>query len=550
MSDRFSDTSFSPLQKGQACVNCRRRKTKCDGAKPMCGPCSRYSVAFGDCEYTEDGLSTAQMLEKQISVLQKRIDQLELSKNSRLRIAIPQASRSRPRSTSPPSKSSQVSPTNTMALGPLLSHFHRQQTSGTLNAALSVPTELPFIVLQALVHNFLHNANCFGFFLDTHAFHDAVARSDHSTLPPVLLNVMYLWGVHLSNDARIRAYEPAFLTHALRSTAGSLSGAHPRTVLHSVQASVLLAHYFLRNARALEGRYHISAAVATVLSAGLHTIRGRSSCPDPLPTTGDLAEEGERIRAFWRVLTLNNCWAGVDGSASNVSYGPNGLNIDTPWPLEVHEVRFIDQPFSRALINRPRGSPFQRPHMLPCQSGGTVARFLANESDDANSVPALHAKAGVLLEAATRLAGRFRASGISQNEDALVALTGRIDSFAAALPPVQSKNMLVVHTIVHGANIRLHEPLANDHLCARSNVLSAARAIVDILVKTDIPKLGAIDPVLASLWTCACNVFIAELVRRRAHGEPTQGITDGLQVVIATMQHLAGDFRLMGTSYI
>jgi hypothetical protein len=150
---------------------------------------------------------------------------------------------------------------------------------------------------------------------------------------------MYLWGVHLSNDARITVYEPAFLAHALRSTAGSLAGTHPRTVLHSAQASVLLAHYFLRNARALEGRYHTSAAVATALSAGLNLVRGRSRPPtaETLPPSSDAMEEGERIGAFWRVLTLNNCWAGVDGAPSNVTYGPNGLTIDTPWPLEARD---------------------------------------------------------------------------------------------------------------------------------------------------------------------------------------------------------------------
>lgn len=29
----------------------------------MCGQCSRYSAAFGDCEYTEGGQSNGQMLE-------------------------------------------------------------------------------------------------------------------------------------------------------------------------------------------------------------------------------------------------------------------------------------------------------------------------------------------------------------------------------------------------------------------------------------------------------------------------------------------------------
>lgn len=196
------------------------------------------------------------------------------------------------------------------------------------------------------MHNFLHNATCFGFFLDTQAFHDAVASSNGRSLPPVLLNVMYLWGVHLSKDERITAYEPAFLAHALRSTAGSLTGTHPRTVLHSAQASVLLAHYFIRNARFLEGKYHTSAAVSIALSAGLHRIRappgsgGFTPTAETLPPPKDALEEGERINAFWSVLTLNNCWS-TDGSPSNVVYG--GLKIDTPWPLEVRDYMEVRQ---------------------------------------------------------------------------------------------------------------------------------------------------------------------------------------------------------------
>jgi hypothetical protein len=197
------------------------------------------------------------------------------------------------------------------------------------------------------VHNFLHHASCFGFFLDTQAFHDAVTSTHGRDLPPVLLNVMYLWGIHLSKDARVTAYEPAFLQHALRSTAGSLAGSHPRMILHSMQASVLLAYYFVRKARFLESRYHISAAVSIALSAGLHRVRSAAqagvgdrgvgvlpSGHAALPAPQSAAEEGERISAFWTVLTLNNCWAGTDGSPSNVSYGEGGLKIDTPWPLE------------------------------------------------------------------------------------------------------------------------------------------------------------------------------------------------------------------------
>ncbi|KAJ6450383.1 Zn(2)-Cys(6) binuclear cluster domain-containing protein [Mycena sanguinolenta] len=531
MNQKFSSPSFVPLQKGHACINCRRRKIKCDGVKPMCGPCSRYAVAFGDCEYTDSGPSSGQMLEEQISILQSRIEELEKPKGKRLTVSIPSGSRGYSSSTSQISSSSQISPSNTMALGPLLAYFHQQQTSGASidpNATNSMPTELPFIVLQALVHNFLHNASCFGFFLDTQAFHDAVTNNNGRTLPPVLLNVMYLWGVHLSNDARITVYEPAFLAHALRSTAGSLSGTHPRTVLHSAQASVLLANYFLRNARALEGRYHTSAAVATALSAGLHLIRGRNrpAAAEALAPPSDPVEEGERIAACWSVLTLNNCWAGVDGAPSNVTYGPGGLTIDTPWPLEGRDY-------------------VQRPNLLPRHSSDTVGSFLANNSDNANSNAALYAKAGILFEAATRLGAQYRANGISQSDTNLGNLERRIDAFVAALGPVQSKAMLVVHTLAHGATIRLHEPLANNHGFARTKALSAARAIVEILVKTDVPKVGVIDPVLAPLWTSCCRILIAEIVRRRAQGGHTQGLNDGLNIVIAAMQIFATDCRLI-----
>ncbi|KAJ7754358.1 hypothetical protein DFH07DRAFT_941049 [Mycena maculata] len=548
MQQTFSANSLSPLQKGKACVNCRRRKIvshftwwselkalktslKCDGGRPMCGPCSRYSAAFGDCEYTEGGQSNGQMLEEQISILQARIEELEKPPNQCLTLSMPHASGSR----GIPVSAAPISPSNTMGLGSLLSYFYQQQTSGTAvhqNALDSMPTELPFIVLQALVHNFLHNAGCFGFFLDAQAFHDAITGPNGRNLPSVLLNVMYLWGVHLSQDERITAYEPAFLAHALRSTAGSLTGSHPRTILHSAQASVLLAYYFIRNARFLEGKYHTSAAVSIAVCAGLHRIRAAPGSSGFTPTAETLSppkdglEEGERINAFWSIVTLNNCWTGTDGSPSNIAYGPDGLTIDTPWPLETRDY-------------------VERPHLVPRYSSGSITRFLADTPDDANSSAALHAKAAVLFEAATSLGARYRANGISRNDTELAVLDRKIDVFVAALPTVQSKTMLVVHTLAHAATVQVHNPLAKEHAFARTKAVSAARSIVDILVKTDIPKVGLIDPVLARLWKTTCFVFIAEVTRRRNQGAETQGPTESLNIVIAAMQFFAPHFPIM-----
>lgn len=35
-----------------ACETCRERKIKCDGAKPICGPCERRNASAGSCGYS------------------------------------------------------------------------------------------------------------------------------------------------------------------------------------------------------------------------------------------------------------------------------------------------------------------------------------------------------------------------------------------------------------------------------------------------------------------------------------------------------------------
>jgi hypothetical protein len=48
---------------------------RCDGARPICGQCSRADIA--DCEYTDDGPTVSQVLEQNISLLEARIRALE-----------------------------------------------------------------------------------------------------------------------------------------------------------------------------------------------------------------------------------------------------------------------------------------------------------------------------------------------------------------------------------------------------------------------------------------------------------------------------------------
>lgn len=196
----------------------------------------------------------------------------------------------------------------------------------------------------------MHHAAQVGFFLSPQLFEALSSGAVPSQLAsPALMDTVYLWGSHLSRSEKLSAHESGFLSDALRSTAASLSRAHSSTaILHTVQAEVLLAQYFFRNARILEGKYHASAAVSISLSSGLHKIRSADMRDSARPTVDSLSpptnalEEGERINAFWAVLTLNNCWFAADGSPTDFSYATHG--VDTPWPLDIgaySEVRAV-----------------------------------------------------------------------------------------------------------------------------------------------------------------------------------------------------------------
>jgi Fungal specific transcription factor domain len=144
----------------------------------------------------------------------------------------------------------------------------------------------------------------------------------------------------------------------------ALSSTHPKTVLHTMQAEVLLAHYFFRTSRLLEGRYHYNAAVSLAIGSGLHRIRSNRELVPALQFTGDIyssppapqdsVEEGERIDGFWTVFILDKCWSACLNSPSLFTDdNALGTQIDTPWPLDTEgyeQVRAGYIPFVQHLL--------------------------------------------------------------------------------------------------------------------------------------------------------------------------------------------------------
>jgi hypothetical protein len=287
------------------------------------------------------------------------------------------------------------------------------------------------------IHNFLHHSSQFGFFLNVHNFREAALGRSGSRPTAVLLDVVNLWAIHLSASEEFTAYEPRYLSRALRTAVDALSGTHHHhTILHSIQAAVLLAHYFLRNTRFLEGKYHLSAAVSLVLSSGLHRIRSADAyaAGGPLGPAfrrlappRDAVEEAERVGAFWTVLTLNNCWTTADGSPSNISYTVPDARIDTPWPLDINAPGVHVRQGRIYLIHQAEAdAESTQNQVLPDSSIGTVTTFLANLPDGRVSVAAMHAKAAILFEQASRLASQYRPSTLCIDQIPLFAAHPRV----------------------------------------------------------------------------------------------------------------------------
>ena len=218
-------------------------------------------------------------------------------------------------------------------------------------------------VLNALcshrVSIFVSHASQVGFFLNLARFLDIIYLPDvtvrRRVLSCALLDVVLLWGAHLSSNDTIKAHESTFLTRAVKSVLEALPliSSRQHNAVHVIQAEVLLANYFFCQARSLEGTYHCSAAVALALSCRLNLQRGSPQIGGSpsgfiLAPASDAIEEMERTNAFWAAFILDRTWTVASGPLPNDVF--SGLQISAPWPADNagHEqvgVSFLSRPF-------------------------------------------------------------------------------------------------------------------------------------------------------------------------------------------------------------
>ncbi|KAJ7625786.1 hypothetical protein FB45DRAFT_1060415 [Roridomyces roridus] len=338
----------TPLKRGQACLNCRHLKIRCDGVRPVCGNCTR--VPKDDpCIYTNSFPSTPPLGQEYWHGHGE--PELEgIPGPSAWQGYWQQAPTGFNPDSSPPAS--------------IFSEF----SSGTPESEHSfrdlLDAQEPHAeTIRVLLDHFIPNAVQLGFFLHLERFKQAALQPptayQHSARPSLaLLYAVYLWGAHLSLVNSLVELKPEFLRRALHfiSTAETHITPIEDNALHSlqtIQAHVLISKYFLVHKRLLVAQVHASNAATLVLGYRLHklgspsamTLQSRTLFEDiSLRPAQNPVEQGERIRCFWSVTSLQvelNLALASGDSGNACILDSAGSEITTPWPMQMVEYELM-----------------------------------------------------------------------------------------------------------------------------------------------------------------------------------------------------------------
>ncbi|KZT71672.1 hypothetical protein DAEQUDRAFT_763532 [Daedalea quercina L-15889] len=592
MAEKRASTSTpgpnTTLQRGKACLRCRKRKMRCDGAKPACQQCVRAKKADA-CEYDDGkGKTRTQLMREHIARLELRVKELEGLEHSSPSVTLfdphsqtqyysgssSSSSHGSPGTYSLPTS---ASPTpfqpdveqawETTPWGELAADF-AQPVGEPYNPSEEPPLELARMLLEIFLP---HRHQCG---LDLHA--DRLRES--LTLPPserrhpVLMNAIYLWACYLSRPGSLSEHEPHYLSRALSAMTDAIQ--YPSKVIDVIQASCMLSVYYLSVGRLFEGSYHSTVASSLAVQFGLHQIGAEERTPEAgaddwdatfrLEPAKDAIERGERILTFWQVYNLDRCWSVALQRPSTIPDSDHPWTcISTPWPQSMNEYACGD-------IDLGSASP-------------TVRSFFVHQGQTANmvsgfSTAALRAKGSALFEAASRLSSSWsprtcpRRPPASASAPALSAppavpsqatfmdnfrvLEHTITRFASTLLPLHQLGaalpedkytLIMVHSLAHAAMIRLHFPFMESDGLARDKCLRSARGM--ILVSKHIADMDFefLDPLIGPCWSSAAKVLESELVRLQSSWPPMNAleVQAELGAVLFVMTKLSARFPLL-----
>ncbi|TBU37271.1 hypothetical protein BD309DRAFT_876749 [Dichomitus squalens] len=574
-----SSTGPVPLQRGKACLRCRKRKMRCDGGKPACAQCLRAKKADG-CEYDDGkGKTRTQLMREHIARLEMRVKELENPEQSAPSMTLfdphalsPYYSESSSSSSyDSPGKlsySASASPTpfpmgeqdpRRSMLSPINSsssdvdpstweqlNFESDLASvSAVNSFMEAPP-LDHILLEIFLP---HRHQCG---LDVHVgrLRDSLSLPSSEQRHPALMNTVFLWACYLSRPGSLSQYEQLYLSRATAALGDALQ--YTSKAVDLIQACCLLSVYYISNGRLLEGSYYSAAASTLAVQCRLHQIGSENElmildnwdASFELPAPKDNIERGERITTFWQVYNLDRCWSVMLRRPATLPDSDHPwASITTPWPQRIED-------YENGEPDVGVGSPTIRAFFVQQAQSNSLTGF---------TTAALRVKASALFEGANRLSSSWSPRSLSSSafSENFSAFEHSIVRFATTLLPLHQVGgaipedkyaLIVIHSLAHASMIRLHAPFMRDDGVSREKCLRAARSLIHVTKLITDTDFEFLDPVIGSCWASAAKVLENELTRlQTSWPDPlnTMEVRGDLESLLYVMTKLGAKFPLV-----
>ncbi|KDQ08345.1 hypothetical protein BOTBODRAFT_38031 [Botryobasidium botryosum FD-172 SS1] len=502
------------LTKGNACAVCRRKKIRCDGNKPVCGPCKRLAIDHR-CSYP--ATFPPRVKSNKCQLLANRVEELTIEINNVMK--------SRDLSDSAadaPQVAIGAQDDDRLALSPGLGPLDTPIALRDYPMSLLKQRDLPPNIRDPLVNLYLKKKshNCMTWSMPKFWAAYKLPYSDPGSIHPALVDVMCLFGV-LYSPPSVRSFEPLFYARLQRSLANSLENTD--RIHDFMRASALVAIYCYHRERSAVGHSHLTATIQLAMACGLHKLETSdvdSVSLSLLRPPRDATELGDMIHTWWAL----SC---IDRISSTLLECPttlpeNDVVVKTMWPCD-----FEDYTSGRAAYAAYSGVASLRAH---CD--------LASAASVYDNVYAFRAKSMELLYHAMALTPSHQERNVDQVCDirTTIAVASRLSETMVAYRqktcPTFScarrfendehdSTLVFAMSICYATLIRLLNASTDtrrDHDLYQRR-LQLARDCVALGEEASSVDPALIMPVIIMAWCTSYEVFAWEAIRLKERGE-------------------------------
>ncbi|CAE6469410.1 unnamed protein product [Rhizoctonia solani] len=521
----------SVLNRGAACLECRKRKLKCDAAKPYCGACVKSSRQDRCIYEAIRNKNLADQLEERVNQLERMVERMEREGSAVSTGLSPAPYDSSAGFGATPGTNYAATP----GLSIVASGIPTPQSTGSygtcspldhqsnsrlhyLDALITLPwddateswSRLPDESHNFLVDIFITYLPKSSIQLHAERFLSNLTLADDNprSIHPAMLAAVYLLACYHWSDS-LMSYEATFLAQARTLMQDSLAK-KDRLFTGFIQPGILVSEYLLNRGRFREAYHQVIQTSQFAMGCNLHKITSAAWRPNMatgpsglLPPSLDSIELGERILAFWATFMLDQkcCIMGLPSTFAKVDDLDTRGRIDTVWPNSITEYEEAHITHSDSMTLR-----------FLCTDGPPI---ILQEGDN-----------GFKVRLQSFALYKFAGDSEMAPDDVGLAITQFLRRLSAPDPndQVNMPNMVVAHVVAHAATIRL---------CARSSMtqtmdnraleasLSCAR-MIHLLTVSDY-DMWNLDIVLSYIWADCAKILTRYIKEKEQGGALAEG---------------------------